>query len=165
MFFSKRVREADFISHRYDPTQKFVTNLYDIIYFPPFNQDQLNERNIHGISKALYKTAESVLNNANYQLYQIPGTRKYFGEQFLHGFNVRYMVGPERLVFENLDDTKECYQYTKEMCRILEVTFQLLLENANLYIYYEGEKVRFITESEFKALKKPYRQNRIVWLE
>lgn len=164
MLFQRGPKTGTFMEKRpYNPSVKYVTDIYDLIYFPPISLDKFQEKGITGICKALYTTSASALNNVNYQVYQIPGPKKYFGSEFLHGFNVVYDGVGNQLRFDNLDDTPQAYQYTKEMTKALEKILQLFLDQYQIYLYYEGETVKFLTEEELQKKKKVYREGRIVW--
>lgn len=164
MLFKKGPKPGDFMeAPQYNPTRSYLTDIYGVIYFPPIPLEKFTEKGITGICRALYTTAASALNNVNYQVYQIPATRKYFGEEFLHGFNVKY--DGKALVYENLDDAPQCYQYTKEMTVTLEKIFVNFLKDKDIYILYDGESIQFIDRAQMEKMKRLKIRNRIVWVD
>ena len=166
MFFKRRAKKGELIeSPLYNPNKPFLTNLKDLIYFPPITAEKFAEKNIHGICKALYTTSVAALNNVNYQLYQIPGVKKYFGQEFLHGFQVKYDYANDSLVYDNLDDTQVSYQYTKEMTKILEMILEPFLRDKGIWILYEGESIKFVDTPTKDKMKKLKIDGYIIWTE
>lgn len=167
-FFSRKpkpvpqfVRRPDYMDQR----DTFVTNLFELVYFPAIPMAKFTEKGIDKPCKALYTTAVGVVKNIAYQLYQVPAVRRYYGEEFVHGFSAKYDEVENALVYINLDDTPETDQYTKEITAALHVIFQEFLQHADCYIFYQGDRVQFITLAEKKKLHKIKVQNRIVWVE
>lgn len=166
-FFSRKKPVPNFIKKPiFDSRDTFMCDLYQLVYFPPFTLDEFTAKGITQYNgSAIYKTAVSVVKNIAYQLYQIPAVRNYYGSDFVHGFSAKYDTNTNSLLFENLDDTPETDQYTREITAAIEVIFQAFLDKYNVYIFYQGDSIQFINEYELKRLHKVKVQNRIVWVE
>lgn len=166
MLFQRKMKPGDFMeAPQYNPKKMYVTDLYDIAYCPQYDEEFLTKRKIDNIGEGLYTLSANMLNNINYQLYQILGVRKYYGAEFLHGFSVEYNRAQQRLDYLNLDDTAVSLQYTKEMTRILDHVLRDWLTSHEVYILYEGEYVQYITSLQAKAMKHLKYSGRIVWID
>lgn len=166
--FVPRKKPAPQFVHRpayMDQRDVFVTNLFELVYFPPIPIEKFTEKGIVQPCKALYTTAVSAVKNIAYQLYQVPAVRRYYGEEFVHGFTAKYDEVENALVYVNLDDTPETDQYTKEITAALHVIFGNFLNECDCYIFYQGDRIQFVTQAEMKKLHKTKIQNRIIWVE
>lgn len=160
-------KEGDFMeAPHYHPTKNYLTDLGNLIYFPSIPIDRFDKAEIAGASPALFKMASSALNNAHYQLYQLRVVKRYFGEEFLHGFTTNYDSSANLIQFCNLDDTPQSYQYTKELTRALAGIMATFLDKYDYYILYMGQQEAitfvdkdFLLENNRKLLM----QGRIAW--
>lgn len=160
--FLNQPKEAPFIKQPiFDPNQFFVTNLYELAYFPPISADRMQSKMANEIGEKLYSTMSTAINMVSYQLHAIPAVRKYFGDEFVHGFSTR--GEKDGVYFENLDDNPESVQYTKEMTKVAEVIFTPFLEAQNFYILYRGTSFSVITYDEFSKMKHMKLCGRITW--
>lgn len=160
--FINRPKEGTFIqSPVYDPNVFFVTNLYELAYFPPISADKLPQTLETGNSKALYAVFAKALNMASYQLYAIPAVRKFFGDEFVHGFTTR----PENdgVYFDNLDETPQAIQYTKEITKVCETIFANYLEANDYYLFYQGNRFSLLPAAELGKMRHMRACSRIVW--
>lgn len=176
-FGQKFPKEGDFMeAPRFNPTKTYLTDLYELVYFPTIPIEKFDAKHIDAESvefvpsakAALYNTAVSALNNAHYQLYQVRAVKKYFGEEFLHGFCCEYNSAQQSLDFKNLDDTPEAYQYTREMTRILEKIMQAFLDKYDYYILYMGqqEAISFVPADFLKKNHSRLKKlGRIAWFK
>ena len=162
--FFNQPKEAPFIQKPvYDPNVFFITNLYELAYFPPISSDKMERTLENGNTKAIYAVISKTLNIVGYQLYAIPAVRKYFGDEFVHGFSTR----PENdgVYFDNLDETEQAIQYTKEITKVAEVIFINYLESNDYYIFYQGNRISLIRAADMEKMKHLHICGRIVWQE
>lgn len=160
--FLNQPKEGNFIQKPvYDPNVFFTTNLYELAYFPPISADKMTKTLETGNTKAIYAVISKSLNMVAYQLYAIPAVRKYFGDEFVHGFSTR----PENdgVYFDNLDETDQAIQYTKEITKVAEVIFANYLEANDYYIFYQDNHISFLPAASLKQMKHMRISGRIVW--
>jgi hypothetical protein len=150
----------------FDPHATFVSNLYDYVYFPPMTIDMFDRANITGPGKALSMSVVNIIKNLAYQLYQIPAVRNYFGKEFVHGFSAKMDPNHvDTVIFDNLDDTPEAIQYTKEITAALAIILKELLDRYDIYIFYQGDSIQFLEHNQIKRMAHTVTENRIVWME
>lgn len=168
-------RKPKFITDRfidipqYDPKSIRVWDLKKMVNIPPISMDQLTKRGVVENGSELIATAASVAQSASYALYQIPAVRKYFGSDYVHGFKVKTAIRDNvpMVLYQNLDDTIESIEYTKEITTIVEQALWNILEAKDLYIVFDGDNF-FIAENDIltdRNAKDFHKDNRILWRE
>ena len=154
----------------YDPKSIRVWDLADMVRITPFTMDQLAAKGAYENGVELCKVAASVAQNAAYMLYQIPAIRKYFGSDYLHGFRAKTSIHNDicQVDYDNLDDTIESIEFTKEITATIQRVLWDFLENQDLYIVYEGEYIYFLPGEIVKSSsdsRRMYCDKRILWRE
>lgn len=154
----------------YDPKSIRVWDLADMVRITPFTMDQLAAKGVYENGVELCKVAASVAQNAAYMLYQIPAIRKYFGSDYLHGFRAKTSIRNDicQVDYDNLDDTIESIEFTKEITATIQRVLWDFLENQDLYIVYEGDYVYFLPGEIVKSSsdsRHMYCDKRILWRE
>ena len=161
-FLKNEPQPAHFIEKPvYDPKVVFVSDLYSLINFPPYNLQFYIRKGINDTGPELYKLAESVVNTAISMLYPIPIIRKYYGDDFVHG--IRATSTGASVKFDNVDDTVQAEQFLRELAIVVERVLCNALRVFQLYIYYHDDSFEFINEAQRKQLRKVFIDERIIW--
>jgi hypothetical protein len=71
----------------------------------------------------------------------------------------------DTVIFDNLDDTPEAIQYTKEITAALAIILKELLDRYDIYIFYQGDSIQFLEHNQIKRMAHTVTENRIVWME
>lgn len=161
-FLKNEPQPAHFIEKpTYDPKVVFVSDLYSLINFPPYNLQFYVRKGINDTGPELYKLAASVVNTAISMLYPIPIIRKYYGDDFVHG--VRAISTGSSVKFDNVDDTIQAEQFLRELTIIVEQVLCNALRVFHLYIYYHGDSFEFISQTQWAKLRNLFIDDRIIW--
>lgn len=161
-FLKKEPQPAHFIeTSLYDPKVVFVSDLYSLIRYPPYNLQFYIRKSIYDNGPELNKLAASVVNNAVSMLYAIPIVRKYYGDDFVHG--VRAVSTGTAVQYVNVDDAPQAEQFLRELTIIVERVLANALRVFQLYIYYHDDSFEFITETQRSKMRNLFIDDKIVW--
>lgn len=150
----------------FDSRVKFVSDLYNYAYYPPIQAEELEKVNITGPGRALSNGTVNIVKAIAYQLYQVPAVRNYYGKDFVHGFSAKIDSADETVVrYDNLDDTPESIEYTKEITAAVQVILKDFLDKYDLYLFYRGDNIQFLTADQMKKIKHSHVENHIVWVD
>lgn len=167
LFNRLKFRDRDFIKTPvYDPKNPRVYKLYDFINIQPISMDQLAKQGAYDNGVELCKVGAACAQNANFMLYRVPAVRKYFTNDYINGFEVHVVKEGTTpyISYQNLDDTAQSIQYTKEMTAIIQRALYHILENLDLYLFYDGDKV-WIKKADDLEKGTYFKDHRILWAE
>lgn len=147
---------------QFDPKSPYVTNIHTLVYGKCITEDDIARLALGENIPMLYRYCASKMNDAVYQLYQIPIIRKYFGEDLTHG--IHCICNDSGVVFVNIDDTPESDAYIRELVHYMELHLETLLDQKGWYLFFGGDHFRVMDRKEFKK-QKCVCEGHIAWNE